>query len=103
MVNDEQRTNERLTRMEVTLEGVAKQINSVVVLLDRMVRVEEHIAEQRRSFDRVWEALEEEKLARMRIRDELDSWRTTRKALTWLFGSSGVAFAIFTVWFKTRG
>ena len=94
--------SDRLTRMEVTLEGMSKQLDSMVVLLDRMVRVEEHVSEHQRGVQRIWNSIEEIKIGQKELREELDSWKTVRKSITWIIGISGTIIAFFALLLKMK-
>ena len=76
---------ERLARIEANQTHIGKQLDRVVMLLDRLVRVEEHVEEHKRTLSILFTRLE-------KAESELETWRLARKVMIW-FGGIGTALA----------
>lgn len=82
----EDSVNERLARIEVSQTNQAQQLGKVLVLLDRMVRVEER-------QQSVTDDISSIKARLLVIEDELKSWSTARKVIAWIVGIIGTLIA----------
>lgn len=83
---NEQHVGERLARIESSQTHLMNQMDRLIQVLDRLVRVEEHQAEQQRSIASHGRRIEA-------VETEIGSWRTFRKATTWIIGVVGMAGA----------
>lgn len=77
---------ERLARIETNQMHLSKQLDRMVELLDRLVRVEEHVEEDRRDLKRLYYRLE-------KVEQSISSWKTAKNILIWI---SGIMSAIIT-------
>ena len=74
---------ERMARMEANLLAVSSKLDKVIVLMDRMVRVEErqtHTQERIAELYRQLEKIEADVLAHSK---ELELWGTARRFFVW--------------------
>lgn len=79
---------ERLARIEANQKNQEVQLEKVLVLLDRMVRVEE----RQQNFASKYEVL----LMRVeKAEKELESWKWARRVIAW---TSGIVAAVITGW-----
>ena len=89
---------ERLARIEQNQLHFSKQLDKLVSLLDRMVKVEEHVEQHKDTMKRLYARLECVEKELSEAKQELQRWKTGRKILAWLMGSSAfiaiVGFAI---------
>ena len=79
---------ERLARIETGQTHHAKQLDRVVALLDRMVRLEEHVDQHGISCSAITERL-------AKVETELLTWKSVRKFFAWLSGLSGALIAVY--------
>ena len=86
---------ERLARIETGQAHHAKQLDRVVVLLDRMVRLEEHVDQHGISCGVITERL-------VAVETELSTWKSVRKFFAWSTGFFGAFVAIYIAWKSGR-
>lgn len=79
---------ERLARIETGQSHHAKQLDRVVALLDRMVRLEEHVDQHADKCNEVIERL-------AKVETELSTWKSVRRFFAWFTGVSGTVTAVY--------
>ena len=87
--------NERLARIEQNQMHFSKQLDKVVVLLDRMVKVEEHVDTHVEKLKEMRRAIEQMEARVETLKTELNQWRTARKIFVWVVASVGTILAAF--------
>ena len=89
---------ERLARIEQNQLHFSKQLDKLVSLLDRMVKVEEHVEQHKDTMKRLYRRLESVEGELAEAKQELQRWKTGRKLVAWLMGSSAfIAFVGFAI------
>lgn len=86
---------ERLARIETGMKNQSKQIDRMILLLDRMVRVEEHVEQHREKCDNVTSRL-------VSVETELQTWRSVRKFFGIVLGLAGVFSAWLLAWYHDK-
>lgn len=87
---------ERLARIEVGQEQQKGQLDKVINLLDRMVRVEERLESVLEANADMQHRIEE-------LEQELSAWATARTAMKWMMGIVGVIVSGLAIEFFRRG
>lgn len=82
---------ERLARIETGQEHHAKQLDRMLILLDRMVKVEEHVEGHTKECALVTSRL-------VALETELSTWRSVRKFFAWVTGFTGAFVAFYVAW-----
>ena len=103
---------ERLKGIEVQVGNQGKQLDKVLSLLDRMVRVEERQIElasaqnrqeelHKSEIDRLRDKIHDHEIScseKLRIQgEELNQWKTGRKIIMWVVGSASGIGIILTL------
>lgn len=79
---------ERLARIETGQVHHSKQLDRVVSLLDRMVRLEEHVDQHGAKCSEIVERI-------TKMETELDTWKTVRRLFAWVSGITGAIVAVY--------
>lgn len=79
---------ERLARIETGQEHLTKQLDRMLVLLDRMVKVEEHVESHSKECNRIHARL-------IAVETELSTWKSVRKFFAWITGLTGAFAAVY--------
>lgn len=86
---------ERLARIETGQQHHAKQLDRMIVLLDRMVKVEEHVEGHTKECAIVTARL-------VAVEAELQTWKSVRKFFAILLGLTGVFSAWALAWYHDK-
>lgn len=94
--------SERLARIEQNQIHFSKQLDKVVALLDRMVKVEEHVDAHMREMERLNKEIKDLSIRVKENEIELSRWRTGRKIFIWFIAAAGSFVAIYSVFGGSR-
>ena len=97
---EESEMKERLARMETSLSVLSKQMDHMVNLLVRVVKVEEHLEQDRRDMGRLYKRLETIEIGFESLQNEMSRWSTARKIFVWVTGVAGSIVAAAVLWGK---
>jgi len=82
---------ERLARIETGQQHHSTQLDRMLVLLDRMVRVEEHVDQHGIECVKITNRLSS-------VETELATWKSVRKFFAWVAGFTGAVTALYIAW-----
>lgn len=86
---------ERLARIETGQVHHSKQLDRMLILLDRMVKVEEHVEHHSEECTRITNRL-------TAVEAELSTWKSVRKFFTIVLGMTGVFSAWALAWYHDK-
>ena len=86
---------ERLARIETSQTHLAKQLDRVIVSMDRMIRVEEHVEQHAIECSKITNRL-------VSVEAELATWKSVRKFFGIIFALTGIFSAWALAWYHDK-